>query len=426
MSLLTMSLILPAMALLPNTRAQSRQNDPGGGPNHKIRVFLDCESCDDDHMRTEITFVDYVRNREQGDVHLLITYLTTGGGGREYTCEFRGLGRFAGTNDTIVFNTGTADTEDMRRERLIRYLRLGLVRYATSTGAAEHLDVSYSDSGEAPPTIGDDWDYWVFKGNVNMYLNGEQSTSYTSVRGSVSASRVTEDLKLNIATSGNYNQSDYDYADYAYTDISRSGSASVFAVKSLGDHWSAGGSASLAFSTYSNLKSSLAIAPSVEYNIFPYSETTRRQFRIRYRISAASLRYEDETIFFRTSEVVGRQGLYVTLEMKEPWGSTELSINASHILSDAKKYEIGVYGELSLRIFEGLSLEIDGGIFRTRDQISLRKGIASQEEVLLRRRELESQYNYWVSWGVSYSFGSIFNNVVNYRMGSGSSGVIYY
>jgi len=31
-----------------------------------------------------------------------------------------------------------------------------------------------------------------------------------------------------------------------------------------------------------------------------------------------------------------------------------------------------------------------------------------------------------VSWGISYSFGSIFNNVVNHRMGSGSSGVIYY
>ncbi len=426
MSILSRSLIPPAVVILFICGAQARQDDPGGGPNHKIRVFLDCESCDDDHMRTEITFVDYVRDREQGDVHLLITYLTTGGGGREYTCEFRGLGRFSGTNDTIVFNTGTADTEEMRREHLIRYVKLGLVKYAASTPAAGRLDVTYKADSEAPPPIGDNWDYWVFKGNVRMYLNGEQSTSYTSVNGSVSANRVTEDLKLNIAISGNYNQSDYDYEDYAYTDISRSGSASVFAVKSLGGHWSAGSSASLAFSTYSNLKSSLAIAPSLEYNIFPYSETTRRQFRIRYRISAATLRYEDETIFFKTSEVVGRQGLYVTLEMKEPWGSTEVSINGSHILSDVKKYEIGFYGELSLRIFEGLSLEMNGGIFRTRDQISLRKGIASQEEVLLRRRELESQYNYWVSWGISYSFGSIFNNVVNYRMGSGSSGVIYY
>jgi len=411
---------------LPTMEAWSQQPDSIHGPTQKIRVFLDCESCDDDYMRTEIKFADYVRNREQGDVHLLITRLTTGGGGKEYTCALEGLGRFAGVNDTVVFHTKSTDTEELRREQLVRFVKLGLVQYAASTPAGERLDVSYEDGGETPTPQEDGWDYWVFTGDVNMFLNGEQSTSNHSLNGRLSASRVTGELKLNIAMSGNYNQSDYDYENYSYTDIRRSGSASVFAVKSLDEHWSAGGSASLASSTYSNLKSSLAIAPSLEYNFFPNSETTRRQFRIRYRISAASLRYQDETIFFRTTEVVGRQGIYVTLEMKEPWGSTDISINGSHILSDVKKYELGIYGELSVRIFEGFSFEVDGGIFRTRDQISLRKGIASQEEVLLRRRELESQYNYWVSWGISYSFGSIFNNVVNHRMGSGSSGVIYY
>jgi len=40
---------------------------------------------------------------------------------------------------------------------------------------------------------------------------------------------------------------------------------------------------------------------------------------------------------------------------------------------------------------------------------------ASLEEILLRRRELETSYYYYFSIGLSYTFGSIYNNVVNPR-----------
>lgn len=40
---------------------------------------------------------------------------------------------------------------------------------------------------------------------------------------------------------------------------------------------------------------------------------------------------------------------------------------------------------------------------------------ASTEEILVRQRELATGYQYEVGFGVSYSFGSIFNNVVNPR-----------
>jgi len=50
--------------------------------------------------------------------------------------------------------------------------------------------------------------------------------------------------------------------------------------------------------------------------------------------------------------------------------------------------------------------------------MALPRGGASLEEVLLQRRELQTQYSYWGNVGVSYSFGSIYNNVVNSRFGS--------
>jgi hypothetical protein len=39
-------------------------------PAARPRVFVDCRSCSDEFLRTEITFVDYVRDRHDADVHL--------------------------------------------------------------------------------------------------------------------------------------------------------------------------------------------------------------------------------------------------------------------------------------------------------------------------------------------------------------------
>jgi len=69
-----------------------------------VRVFLDCPDtfCDFDYYRTEITFVNWVRDRQFAQVHVLITTQSTGGG-REYTMALIGLERFAGSVDTLDF-----------------------------------------------------------------------------------------------------------------------------------------------------------------------------------------------------------------------------------------------------------------------------------------------------------------------------------
>jgi hypothetical protein len=56
------------------------------------------------------------------------------------------------------------------------------------------------------------------------------------------------------------------------------------------------------------------------------------------------------------------------------------------------------------------------------DQLALRKGDLSQEDVLLHRKQLSTQYDYFGSIGLRYTFGSIFSNVVNPRFGSSRGG----
>src|SRR3990170_8326827 len=80
-------------------------------PDTRVRVFLDCSNCFADFVRTEVTFVDYVRDRTQADVHVIVSSTETGGGGREYTAEFIGGDAFTGFNQTLKAVTTSSDSE---------------------------------------------------------------------------------------------------------------------------------------------------------------------------------------------------------------------------------------------------------------------------------------------------------------------------
>ena len=54
-----------------------------------------------------------------------------------------------------------------------------------------------------------------------------------------------------------------------------------------------------------------------------------------------------------------------------------------------------------------------------RDQLSLPIEEATQEEILLHQRKIATDYDYNISFGFRYTFGSIYSNVVNSRFGSG-------
>ena len=86
-------------------------------------------------------------------------------------------------------------------------------------------------------------------------------------------------------------------------------------------------------------------------------------------------------------------------------------------MNKPEKYRIQLSGNGNVRLVRGLSLRLFGSITRVRDQLFLPKGGASDQDVLLRIRQLETNFNYFVSFGLSYRFGSIFNNVVNPRFG---------
>lgn len=386
--------------------------------------------CDLDFFRTEIPYIDYVRDRTDASLHVLVSTLQTGSGGTEHTVTFIGLKDFTGISDTLVYVASQTSTSDDRRKGLAQTLKLGLVRYLARTKAGERLAISYSQPAATAATAKaptkDPWDFWVFRMRASGNFNGESSQNFANLNGSVGADRVTKAWKINNSANVSYSESNFTLNDdEEFSSYSRQYGVSHLIVKSLGDHWSAGERASLTSSTYINTRRALRFAPAVEYNLFPYSQSTRKQLTFQYSLGVNTYLYRDTTIFEKISEVRPNQTLTASVSATQPWGSVAGSIEGSTFLDDFSKRHLVLFNSINARVFKGFSFNMFGSLSLLRDQLYLAKGGATEEEILLQRRQLSTSYSYFVGIGLTYTFGSIFNNIVNPRF-EGASGSFFF
>lgn len=413
--------VLFAAALAAQENAPSQVVDLDQLKKKAPKVYIDCNECDIDYIRTEIMFVNYVRDRKEADVHILITTQDTGSGGREYTLTFIGQNEWAEVKNTLTFASNKTQTADEIRNGLTQVLKMGLIGYAARTPIQPRLGVLFQDRVD-PTSVMDRWNFWVFSFSLNGSQWGEKSQKQTFIQGNVSANRVTPASKLRLGLSCDYSENRFSYEDSTILSESDSATFDGLYVKSLSEHWSAGIFLTIDSSTYRNIRLNVNPSPALEYNVFPYSESTRRQLRFLYRLNLSQVRYREETIYDKTKESLFGQSLEATLELKEPWGTAEASIQGSHYFHNLKMNRLELFGEISLRLFKGLSLNVDARYERVRDQLSLPKEELLLEELLLRLRELATDYNYSISVGLSFTFGSIYSNVVNPRFGSFGNG----
>ena len=388
-----------------------------------IRIFLDCNySCDESYIKQEITFVDYMRDRRDADVHILLTTQGTGGGGTEYTIKFIGLARFTGVEQTLKHVSAATATSDERRKGIAEVLKQGLVRYVAESPLAGRLRISVAaDDGKKTgqqDASKDPWNLWVFNAELGGSFSGEETSNSQSLRGELSANRTTEAWKMNFSAYGSSRESEFDLGeDGIFVTTSKELSTNGLVVKSLTRHWSAGLTGRAGSSTFLNQDFVGRIAAGPEYNFFPYSESTRRLLTLQYTLGLDTFEYKEETIYGKTSEQLVDHRLRASFSMRQPWGSSFASATFNQYLTQPDKYSINAFGELSMRLFKGFSFNVFGEVSRTRDQLYLPRGEASTEEILVRQRQLETGYSYYMNFGISYQFGSIFNNVVNPRFG---------
>lgn len=382
-----------------------------------LNIYMDAS----DYIRKEIPFVNYVRDIRDADVYIISTIQRTGSGGNEFTYFLVGQKSNAGMKDTISFVTSPDNTQDEMRIKEVATLKMGLMRYVARTPLSKYMNITFTEP-LSPTVTTDKWKSWVYRASFNGWLNGQQSYKSTNVFGNISASKITEDWKINIRANYDYGVDKFDVDNDIITSENNSKSVNALIVKSISNHWSYGGIFNIGSSSYRNAQMLVTFMPGIEYDLFPYTESTRRQLRLLYSIGGSFVNWTDTTIYNKTTETHLLQSISAAYEVVQKWGTIDVSLNYSNYLYDWSKNNLSLNGYLDLRIAKGLSVSFGGGASLIHDQLGLVKGGATTEEVLLRRKELATQFEYFTSFGFTYTFGSIYNNVVNPRFGNNGGG----
>ena len=354
-----------SLALLPTLNAQVN--------NHTISVYLDCRGCSESFIQSEISFVNFVRDQALAEVHLLITNQRTGGGGRQYTLEFIGQNEISGINSTLSLNSPESDTEEERRNKLTRYIKLGFVSYLSDSEMLSNLDLVYKRPTGKPITTPeyDPWNNWIIEFGGDTRFSGEETKYSLDLNGYTKARRITENWKTSFEYYQHYKIRSYttsefqeitpgDSADVQVTNRYTIKKSNFFGLigKSLTDHWSIGVYSRLHTSTQDNFDLSIGATPAIEFSLFPYDEFTRREVTFRLGLLTSYNDYAEETIFNETSEVLFKNELEINAEFTQPWGGIEGGIDVNAYLHDLSKNRFEFNARLDMRVFRGFTAVI--------------------------------------------------------------------
>ncbi|HYQ58088.1 MAG TPA: hypothetical protein VEP89_12165 [Draconibacterium sp.] len=395
----------------------------------KIKVYIDGGFLDMDFLRRNMRFADFVNDPKVADVQIIVTNQMSGSGGMVYSLRYNNVTLENFENFTITCTTSSSDTSDERRQKLRDALSMGLMPFVNQTTVAEKLVLNYDGGMErAEPVrkVDDKWNNWTFKGDVSGRGKFEESRENYNYSFRVNADKVTDEWKLRNRASRSVriskNTFTMDGVDTEYKSENTTNSLSTSAVKSLTSRWSVGLFADYENSNYDNTVYDITLKPAIEYNIFPWDASDRKVFTFSYHIGHVWMKYYEETIYDKMKENLWEQTLRLNLEIVQPWGEVEASLDATNYMRDWSQNRITFDTSLSIRIVRGLSIRTGFQIENIHDQIYLAKGDLSLEDVLLNNVQLPSTFSFSPNLGIQIQFGSIYNNVVNNRLGGGGGG----
>ncbi|MBT8190000.1 MAG: hypothetical protein KJO50_11715 [Bacteroidia bacterium] len=406
-----MRLILTFSLLLTFGSAGAQNNLPG--------LFIDCQMrCHFNYIKEQITFVNYMQDRQLADIFILATRQRTGAGGDEVQLLFEGNNHFTGMMDTIKYFVDPNATESIERDLLVNEIKRGLLKYIIHTDIINKLDYTVesntADITETP--IHDPWNYWVFNIGGNGWLNGEDTYNSIDLTGRISANRITDKNKIQFSARYNHEENNYTLTDgEEFKSIRKSYNLYFEYVKSLGDHWSVGGISRSGSTTFGNTDLSTTIRGALEFNVYPYSDAQTRRFSFFYTIGPEYYDYTDLTIYDKESEWVGRHGLTIQYEQTQKWGDISISFGVQQYFHDPHLYNAYLNPRLNWQIFKGLSINFGGFFSFVNDRINIAKSDISDEDILLQIKQLDTDFSYYSYFGVNYRFGSKYNNFVNPR-----------
>jgi hypothetical protein len=382
-----------------------------------IKFFLDCEDCDFTFVRQELPFVSFVRDPNMADVHILVTDSQTGGGGHKYFLNFIGLRELKDQNHDYTVISQQSDTDDDVRKALLKILKIGILNYYSATPFINsiNIDLEEAEGLNADNLVSDKWKKWLFSLESGGEFQKEESQNQFSITSEAAIKKVTDAWKT--AIEGLYEINREKYIDDEDTIFNRQDAKElgIEFIKSLTDKWSAGIFLNYESRTYLNIENSERVAAGIEYNFFPWKECNRRVLAIRYTAGAGYVDYIEETLYEKMKEILFSEALELKLELIQPWGEVSVGLEGRNYFHDFSKNRVTLESDISIRLSKHFSVYCEMQSEMIHDQLYLPKGDATHDDILLKRRQLATNYQIEGRLGFRFTFGSIYNNVVNER-----------
>jgi hypothetical protein len=386
----------------------------------RLNLFTDCE-CNKTLLKQELQYVNHTIDPANAHVNLFIVTNYLSNGGRVYDLSFKGQEELSANQLRFKVATTAVMTSLERDELLTRRIKLGLAGFLAGTPYADLVEVAVADVPEEAAVeeveTEDNWNNWIFDINASFRTEKESQRGKTDLRLGFEADRTTPELRIRFRPNFFYRTQTITQADGSeLTSVRRDMWVNASIIKSIGSHWSVGLFNSMSSTTFRNIDYGLWLAPAIEYNLFNYDEVPFKEFTIAYRLGWTRNQYTEETVFFKTEESLARQVLNCDLRIRQRWGQVFAGMSAGNYLNDFAKNRFALNGRANIRLIKGLSFSVGGSYQIINDQISLPRGEASVEDILLGQSQLATNFETDVNFGLSYTFGSLFNNVINTRL----------
>jgi hypothetical protein len=386
--------------------------------NDAPKVFLVCDYCDQNYYKNEITFLNFVRDRRLADIVILLRTINTGNGGTEFTLEFSGENNFKDITTTEKFNAIPNQSNGEIREGIRDAIKKGVLPYLLKSNLASKINYSITglENTANADQVKDKWNLWLFSISGNLSGSGQAYSKQFDMFSNFNTNRTSQKNRFETGffQYGNFQKYTVNDSTSISAFVNNIGAYSFDAI-TLGKHAAVGYFATYFASTVQNLKNSTSLYPSIEYNVFPYDDATKRRLTLNYRIGARYVDFFTPTYLDKLYEWYFLHSLVVSYRQVEKWGSLNCDIGSFQYFHKQKFYRVNISPNVSLNVAKGLNINLGGNFSVVNDQYFLRKEEVSQEAILLGQAQLKSNFSYFFYSGFSYNFGSIYNNVVNVR-----------
>ena len=207
----------------------------------------------------------------------------------------------------------------------------------------------------------------------------------------------------------------YDVGDLSFDSLSRERAAGLNHVWSLGERFSAGFFGNWGESTSDNIVSLYKYGPGLEYNLYPYREYSIHEISFRYQFYHSQYKYYEKTVFGAMDDDLWQQFATASAVFRKEWGSIDASLAYKKYIDDSDLYSLNFSTWITITAGKGFSFYVSGSYAVIHDQVYISAEGATTEEILLKLKTLQTDYRFGVHAGVTYTFGSVYNNTVNTR-----------